>query len=147
MAIYFSEKFKQYRKAKDLTQEQLAEIFHVSPQAISRWEIGATCPDIELLPSIASFFKITVDELLGLDKIKDKERIEEIMKEVQNKWESGHINDTLEILRNAVREFPHEYVLQTSLALSLQQKATSQTDKEMRKDIILEAITKSNRHI
>ena len=40
MAIYFSEKFKQNRKAKDHTQEQLAEIFHVSPQAISRWENG-----------------------------------------------------------------------------------------------------------
>lgn len=141
MAIYFSEKFKQNRKAKDLTQEQLAEIFHVSPQAISRWEIGATCPDIELLPSIASYFNITVDELLGVDKIKDKERIEEMMKEVHDKLSNGHINDALEILRNAVREFPHEYVIQTSLALALHQKAVSETDKEMRKNTVLEAIT------
>jgi len=140
MAIYFSEKFKQNRKAKDLTQEQLAEIFHVSPHAISRWEIGATCPDIELLPSIASYFNITVDELLGMDKIRDKERIEKITKEVHEKWKSGHMDNALEILRNAVREFPREYTLQTSLAISLRLKAFSETDKEMKKDTMLEAI-------
>jgi transcriptional regulator with XRE-family HTH domain len=145
MAIYFNEKIKQHRKAKDLTQEQLADIFHVSPQAISRWETGATCPDIELLPFIASFFKITVDELLGVDQIRDKERIKAITMEVSDKWGSGHIEDTLEILRNAVREFPHEYSLQCSLALSLQQRTVSETDTEKKKEYILEAINLSNR--
>ena len=50
MAIYFSEKFKKFRKERDLTQEQIAEIFYISPQAVSRWETGATYPDIEILP-------------------------------------------------------------------------------------------------
>ena len=139
MAIYFSEKFKQNRKAKDLTQEQLAEIFHVSPQAISRWEIGATCPDIELLPSIASFFNITVDELLGVDKIKDKERITKIDAEICGKWFKGYIDDALEIARNAVREFPHEYKLQLRLAMTLDLKYDS--DEEKKKDNLLESIT------
>jgi transcriptional regulator with XRE-family HTH domain len=141
MAIYISEKLKQFRKARDLTQEQIADVFNVSPQSVSRWETGATYPDMELLPSIASYFNITVDELLGVDKIKDKERIEKIQNEVNEKWESGHINDAVEILRNAVREFPHEYVMQNSLALSLEQKAESETDEKMKKDNILEAIT------
>ena len=38
------------RRRMNLTQEQLAEKFGTSPQAISRWEIGATYPDIEMLP-------------------------------------------------------------------------------------------------
>ena len=38
MAIYFSEKFKNLRKSRELTQEEIANIFHVSPQAVSRWE-------------------------------------------------------------------------------------------------------------
>jgi transcriptional regulator with XRE-family HTH domain len=138
MAIYFSEKFKQNRKAKDLTQEQLADIFHVSPQAVSRWENGATYPDIEILPSIAAYFKITVDELLGVDKIKDKERIEKINKEVSDKFNSGHLDDALEILRNAVREFPHEYSLQNELALTLTQQP--EPDKEKAQKNLLEAI-------
>ena len=45
------------RRRMNLTQEQLAEKFGTSPQAISRWEIGATYPDIEMLPMIASFFE------------------------------------------------------------------------------------------
>ena len=52
------------RRAKGLTQEQLAEAFGVSPQAVSKWENGASCPDILLLPKLADFFGITVDELL-----------------------------------------------------------------------------------
>ena len=141
MAIYISEKLKQFRKARDLTQEQIADIFNVSPQSVSRWETGATYPDMELLPSIASYFNITVDELLGVDKRKDRERIEELRKEVESKWKSGHINDALEMLRNAVREFPHEYTLQTSLAFSLERKSASETDIEMKKNNLLEAIT------
>ena len=140
MAIYISEKLKQFRKARDLTQEQIADIFNVSPQSVSRWETGATYPDMELLPSIASYYNITVDELLGVDKIKDKKRIEKIKNEVNEKWESGHLNDAVEILRNAVREFPHEYDLQTSIALSLKQKSISETDEKIKKDNILEAI-------
>lgn len=52
------------RRAKGLTQEQLAEEFGVSPQAVSKWENGASCPDILTLPQLADFFGITVDELL-----------------------------------------------------------------------------------
>lgn len=52
------------RRVKGLTQEQLAEEFGVSPQAVSKWENGASCPDILILPQLADFFGITVDELL-----------------------------------------------------------------------------------
>ena len=79
MAIYLSEKLKQFRKSRDLTQEQIADIFHVSPQAVSRWETGISFPDIEMLPSIAEFFKVTVDDLLGVDVIRNQERIDEIL--------------------------------------------------------------------
>jgi len=139
MAIYFSEKFKQYRKAKDLTQEQLADIFHVSPQAISRWETGATCPDIELLPSIAAYFEVTVDELLGVDKIKDKARIDEITAEIYEKWTAGDIKAVIEMSRSAMREFPHEYMFQKNLAHALDMNYDSNEDK--RKEQLHEAMT------
>lgn len=138
MAIYINEKLKQYRKAFDLTQEQIADVFNVSPQSVSRWETGVTYPDMELLPSIASYFNITVDELLGVDKIKDKERIEEIEKNIFDKWTVGQIDDVLEMSRNAMREFPHEYKLHLYLAMSLDMKF--ETDKEKKKDNLFESI-------
>ncbi|HZJ75575.1 MAG TPA: helix-turn-helix transcriptional regulator [Clostridia bacterium] len=41
MSIYFKENFKFLRKKRDLTQEQIADKFHVAPQSVSRWETGA----------------------------------------------------------------------------------------------------------
>ncbi len=61
------------RRRMNLTQEQLAEKFGTSPQAISRWEIGATYPDIEMLPMIASFFETSIDALLGVTE-EEKEK-------------------------------------------------------------------------
>ena len=106
MAIYLSEKFKQFRKSRDLTQEQIADIFHVSPQAVSRWETGASLPDIEMLPNIAEFFKVTVDDLLGVDVIRNQERIDEILKILKEKHHKGLTNEGIEICRNAIKEFP-----------------------------------------
>ena len=56
---------KALRKRKHLTQEQFAERIGVSSQAVSKWETGVCYPDISLLPVIAQFFDITIDELLG----------------------------------------------------------------------------------
>ena len=54
----------QYRKAKNLTQEALAEQLGVSSQAVSKWENDASCPDISLLPKLCAVLGITTDELL-----------------------------------------------------------------------------------
>ena len=53
-----------YRKEKNFTQEQLAEICAVSPQAVSKWENDVSCPDVTLLKTIARTFSISVDQLL-----------------------------------------------------------------------------------
>ena len=53
-----------YRKDKKITQEALAEICGVSPQAVSKWENDVSCPDVALLKTIARAFGISVDELL-----------------------------------------------------------------------------------
>lgn len=52
------------RKEKGMTQEELAEKLGVSPQAISKWENGQSCPDISLLPRLAVIFGVTTDLLL-----------------------------------------------------------------------------------
>ena len=90
----FSEIFKALRKDKQLTQEQIAEIFGVSPQAISRWENATSYPDITQLPNIASYFETTVDELLGVKKNVKKQK----MLYFQFRWQESAdiINEYLE---------------------------------------------------
>ena len=76
MNIYISENIKRLRREKNLTQEALADVIGISFQAVSKWERGDAYPDITLLPVIANYFGITIDELFGNDKIKSEESIE-----------------------------------------------------------------------
>lgn len=54
---------KKLRDEQCITQKQLADKLGISFQAVSKWETGATLPDSELLPSIALFFNVTIDDL------------------------------------------------------------------------------------
>lgn len=53
------------RRERGMTQEALAESMGVSPQTISKWENSTTCPDVSLLPVLADFFGVSVDDLYG----------------------------------------------------------------------------------
>ena len=53
-----------FRKAKGMTQEELANQLGVSSQAVSKWENDASCPDISLLPQLSRVLGVTTDELL-----------------------------------------------------------------------------------
>lgn len=74
------ETIKKLRKQKDITQEQLAEYLNISPQAISRWEISSTLPDITLIPMLANIFDVSTDMLFGVDIDAKEKRIEAIKK-------------------------------------------------------------------
>ena len=58
---------KRLRTEKSVTQDELAEYLGISYQAVSKWENGNTLPDITLLPKLASFFGIKIDELFSID--------------------------------------------------------------------------------
>lgn len=129
MAIYFSEKFKNFRKTHSLTQEQIAEVLNISSKAVSRWETSATYPDIEMLPSLADLFGVIVDDLLGVDVAKKELRIKEILDKMDDAVERQYIDEKLcnenaidehiEICRSAVQEFPNVLYLLYRLAGSL----------------------------
>lgn len=63
------------RRRKGVTQQEIADIIGTSFQNVSKWENGVTMPDITVLPVLASYFEVTVDELLGLVPLKDEEYI------------------------------------------------------------------------
>lgn len=64
------------RSDKKIKQEELAEYLGISTQAVSKWETGASTPDISLLPGIATYFGVTIDELFALPEETQYERIE-----------------------------------------------------------------------
>lgn len=61
------------RRAKGITQSELANYLGVSFQAVSKWENGTTMPDITLLPMLSEYFQVSVDEILGLKPLSNRE--------------------------------------------------------------------------
>lgn len=64
----FSKNLSNLRKAKNLTQLQLAEKLNYSDKAVSKWEVGSVLPDIETMQQIAEFFGITINDLIYAKK-------------------------------------------------------------------------------
>ena len=65
----FNEKLQSLRKARQLTQEELAEAIFVSRTAVSKWESGRGYPSIDSLKELSRFFRVSIDELIGPDEI------------------------------------------------------------------------------
>lgn len=108
MNIYFGENLKRLRKEKELTQETLADFLSVSFQAVSKWERNESYPDLSMLPIIASFFGITTDELLGVDKSRREKQIEDYISE----YHKLYYKDTtkaFELISKAKNEFPGDF--------------------------------------
>ena len=59
------EMIRSKRDEQDMTQQELADILHVTRQTVSRWESGSRCPDLILSKKIADTFGISLDELVS----------------------------------------------------------------------------------
>ena len=66
--VSIGDKIKLLRKLKGITQEELSDVLHISYQAISKWKTGKSKPDTTIIPIIAEYFKVTIDELFYYDK-------------------------------------------------------------------------------
>jgi transcriptional regulator with XRE-family HTH domain len=79
----FGEKLQLLRKSKGLSQEQLASQIATSRQAISKWELGESMPDIDNLLHLSKFFNVSTDYLLN-DDIESETHIPTMRKNFAN---------------------------------------------------------------
>ena len=120
MQVKIGEKIKDLRKVTGRKQEDLATALGVTPQAVSRWEANGGYPDMEMIPSIANYFHITIDELFGYNN--DRNRI---IQEYNDKaqWLINNNDDMTEciaLMRRGLEEFPDRVDFKTKLACALQ---------------------------
>lgn len=83
MTYDFGARIRSLRTQRNMTQEELGDRLGVSPQAVSKWESGATMPDILLLPELSVLFGVSIDELFSLSDDSRLERIENMLEAVR----------------------------------------------------------------
>ena len=129
MQLNLGNKIRELRRRDGRTQDNLAEALGVTAQAVSRWESGGSYPDMEIIPAIANYFHVSIDELFGYhdereEKIKTiLESASEIITKQGHSMHRGCLSkDFLEVvntLRNASEEFPNEPTILLKLARAL----------------------------
>ena len=127
MQLDLGNNIRQLRRRDKKTQEQLAEALGVTSQAVSRWESGGSYPDMNLIPSIANFFGVSIDELFGYEGER-AHRIETLAAEIdrmndQNSGKDVCITECIALARSALVEFPGNERLMLSLASALYKAA------------------------
>ena len=124
MEITIGKNIRDLRKRDNRTQEDLAKALGVTCQAISRWESNGGYPDMELVPTIANYFHVSIDELFGYHGDREAQ-IQSIVDKAGVAIRAlggflgegnGDLTDTVEMLRKAVEEFPNEPELMIRLA-------------------------------
>jgi len=101
-------KIKALRRAKDLTQEELAEMLGISSKAVSQWECGRTAPDISQLPVLCNFFEVTSDELLGIEVLNKEAERNKIAQEYFALAKNGRREEILSLLKESLKRLPND---------------------------------------
>ncbi|MCI8409070.1 MAG: helix-turn-helix transcriptional regulator [Lachnospiraceae bacterium] len=103
--LRLSENIAFFRKKKKITQEELANFVGVSKASVSKWENGQSMPDILILPQLAAFFDVTIDELIGYEPQLSKEQIMRKYRELANNFVTMPFLEVMEESRKMVQKY------------------------------------------
>ena len=129
MDLLIGENIKSKRLARGLTQEEVAAHLGVSFQSVSKWERGDGYPDITMLPSLANYFHISVDDLIGLDEINKTEQYEEMNRLWSENNRAGRHSENVALMRRGLKFFPNDALLLVQLSTSLEKLDGTQEEK------------------
>ena len=130
---------KVLRKNKNITQEELAQYLSVSPQSVSKWENNISAPDISMLPVLADFYNISIDELLQYSCVKRKEKMIELSSYVHELLNSGKTKEAYEWLKNHMAEWSLSVGINHLFAAVIRTYAGEKQGEE-KEQLLLEAI-------
>ncbi len=112
MNLQLANNIKRLRRERNLTQDDIATELGISYQAVSRWETGASYPDVELLPMLAAIFGVSMDVLFGLDEAKEGETIRQYIKECDAIEDA---DEQIRLTQRYMSEFPSNTYLKYRL--------------------------------
>lgn len=129
------ETVQRLRRAKGLTQGQLANQLGVSSAAVSKWETGGALPDVALLCPLARALGCSADELLGFRPELSPEEIDAVCKTPRALFDGGDWRGALEFCRQRLREYPGDLNLRFRLGFLLAGFADKTRDEAAREEL------------
>lgn len=127
------------RKGKRITQDELAKVVGVSVAAVSKWEGGASYPDITLLPVIADFFEVSIDDLMSYEHNISQEEIEKISLECMDLFDKDE-ESALSTCNKYIRKYTKVYSLKVMIATTYMLRASSTKDEEKKRLLFTKAL-------
>ena len=107
-------KIRELRKQRGITQEQLAESIGISFQAVNKWENNIALPDITLVPVLASYFGVSMDELFDFN-LKEIEHAVRIITEKAYQYRESNPAESRRILEEGLKKYPENDILLNNL--------------------------------
>ena len=129
MELHIGANIRRLRRERNLTQEEVAAHLGISFQSISKWERGDGYPDITMLPVLANYFCISVDELLGMSELAREAHYDRINSEWSENNLAGRNCENVVLMRSALKEFPNNALLLVQLSTSLEKLDGSESEK------------------
>ena len=120
MNLLIGENIKRMRRERNLTQEEMSAHLGISFQSISKWERGDGYPDITMLPVLANYFGISIDELLGMSEIEKNNQYCEINRIWDENNKKGLHQENVALMRQSLKTFPNNSLLLVQLSTSLE---------------------------
>jgi len=118
------------RRKKGVTQEVLAEFIGVTKTSVSKWETGTTMPDIQMLPLLASYFEVSVDELIDYVPVLGREQIRFHYQRLAKAFEVRPFGEVLEECEGMIRKYYSCYpFLQQMVVLLLNHVGAADTEQ------------------
>lgn len=128
------------RHERKLTQEELADFMGVTKASVSKWEKGISTPDILLLPQLATYFDITVDELIGYEAQLSGEQIRRQYAELTGDFAAFPFAQALEKARGLAHKYYACYPFLFQLSVLYLNHSMLAETKEQREEILQEAV-------
>ena len=127
------------RKAKGITQDELANYIGVSKASVSKWETEQSYPDIVLLPQLATFFNISIDELMGYEPQMTKQDIEKLYRRLYEDLSKKPFDEVIEECREIIKKYFSCFPLLLQMGTLLINLSVLAGDSEKSSAIITEA--------
>ena len=130
MELYIGQNLKNFRKARNLTQEAVAKHLGISFQSISKWERNDGYPDITMLPVLAHYYGVTIDELIGMNELESAQALEEINKQWEENRSNNNHSANVQLMRDALKLYPNNALLLVQLSASLERLDGTESEKQ-----------------